>query len=53
MKEVVNKDTDKEAQVPASVFVIADLLTERINLIQNSITASVAVTVCNLPCWFL
>jgi len=24
MKEVVNKDTDKEAQVPASVFIIAD-----------------------------
>jgi len=24
LKEVVNKDTDKEAQVPASVFIIAD-----------------------------
>ena len=24
LEEVVNKDTDKEAQVPASVFIIAD-----------------------------
>ena len=24
LPEVVNKDTDKEAQVPASVFIIAD-----------------------------
>jgi len=24
LEEVVNEDTDKEAQVPASVFIIAD-----------------------------
>jgi len=24
LEEVINKDTDKEAQVPASVFIIAD-----------------------------